>query len=202
MNKLIDKYKEIGALKSHVVLKTEEEWNCFHMELYRVLMYLSRHKKQAEDVKELSSPKAIFTKCVEILHEDYGKPLSAKVLAAAVGVSESTIYRMFQKQLGVSFISYLNTIRVNAACGFIENTDMSITEIADQCGFSSLSNFYRVFHEYKGQAPRAYRKEEGDTFFENKILRQNIMDLNRFQNFWELPYEREELLLYGTCTSF
>ena len=189
-----DGYPEAEMQKEHIVLKTEEDWNCYHMELYRVLMYLARHKRRREDTKEISSPKEIFTECIEILHREYGQPLNAKQLANRVGVSEPTIYRMFQKNVGVSFIHYLNSIRVNAACGYMENTDLSITEIADCCGFSSLSNFYRVFHEYKGLAPREYRKEEGKIPFNHKILRQNIMELNRFQSFWELPYDRKELL--------
>lgn len=195
MSQMMELYKERIKLKKQMVLKTEEEWNCFHMELYRVLMYLARHKKTTENAKEVSSPKVVFTKCVGILHREYGQPLSAKVLAERVGVSEPTIYRMFQKQIGVSFINYLNSVRVNAACSYMESTDLSIIEIADCCGFSSLSNFYRVFQAYKGQAPRAYRKEEGNTLLGYKITRQDIMDLNRFQGFWELPYDRKELLL-------
>ncbi len=195
MLQILEVFKEKKTQKRHVVLKTEEEWNCFHMELYRVLMYLAHHKRKTEDVKNVPSPKAVFTKCVEILHREYGQPLNAKILAERVGVSEPTIYRMFQKQVGVSFINYLNSIRVNAACGYMENTELSITEIADRCGFSSLSNFYRVFQAYKGQAPREYRKKEGTMLSWNKIMRQDIMELNRFQSFWELPYDRAELLI-------
>lgn len=195
MSKIIESYKEKKISKNQMVLKMEEDFNSFHMELYRVLMYLARHKRTAEVMKDLSSPKAVFTKCVEILHLEYGQPLTAKVLAERVGVSEPTIYRMFQKYLRVSFISYLNSIRVNAACGYIENTDMSITEIADCCGFSSLSNFYRVFHAYKGQAPREYQKYDGIMLVGNNRTKQNIMDLNRFQYFWELPYDKNDLLI-------
>jgi AraC-like DNA-binding protein/mannose-6-phosphate isomerase-like protein (cupin superfamily) len=195
MSQAIKTYKDILLQNRHIVLKTEEEWNCFHMELYRVLMYLASHKRKAEAAKNVSAPKSAFTECVEILHREYGQPLSAKILSERVGVSEPTIYRMFQKQLGVSFITYLNSIRVNAACGYMENKELSIIEIADCCGFSSLSNFYRVFHLHKGQSPRTYRKDKGDLLLGNDLTRQDIMELNRFQSFWELPYDRRELLL-------
>ncbi|MFV0362220.1 MAG: helix-turn-helix domain-containing protein, partial [Suipraeoptans sp.] len=195
MSQVMEAYKEMEIQNIHIVLKTEEEWNCFHMELYRVLMYLASHKRKIESAKNVSSPKAVFTKCVEMLHREYGQPLSAKILAERVGVSEPTIYRLFQKQLGVSFINYLNSIRVNAACGYLENKELSIIEIADCCGFSSLSNFYRVFHLYKGQAPTTYRKGKKNILSENNIIGQDIMYLNRFQSFWELRYDRSDLLL-------
>ena len=195
MSQIVEAYKDLGIENNHIVLKTEEEWNCFHMELYRVLMYLASNKIKTEDTLDVPSPSTVFTKCIKILHKEYGQPLSAKVLAERVGVSEPTIYRMFQQQVGVSFINYLNSIRVNAACGYIENTQLSITEIADCCGFSSLSNFYRVFQLYKGKAPKTYRKEKGNLRSGNYMTRQDIMDLNQFQSFWELPYDRKDLLV-------
>lgn len=177
------------------VLKNEEEWNCFHMELYRLMMYLARHKRKRADAEVADSPENAFTRCVQIIHQEYDTPLSAKVLAQRVQVSEPTVYRMFQKYLGISLTNYLNSIRVSAACGFLEKTDFSVTEIAERCGFSSLSNFYRVFRLYRGQAPKEYRKKGGS--IQQKIggTQQNIMDLNQFQGIWELPYTRDDLLI-------
>lgn len=71
---------------------------------------------------------------------------------------------MFHQWLGISLINYLNTLRVNIACGYLENTTLPVTEIAERCGFTSLSNFYHVFHLINGIAPNKYRKKPPEHF--------------------------------------
>lgn len=175
------------------VMKTEEQWYQYHMELYRILMFLSRHKRKAVKKNYPANPYAHFIQCVEIIHRDYEKPLCAKMLAEEVGFSEPTIYRLFQNHMGISFTNYLNSVRISAACGLIEHSDYNMTEIAQQCGFSSLSNYYRVFHQFTGMSPREYRKYRGTNHVLKKGLQKDILQLNWFQPFWELPYTYQDL---------
>lgn len=185
-------FKYVGRIP---VLKNESEWNSFHKELYNVLLHISEHKRESEDVKNMPAPNTHFTACIEILHREYHEPLNAAILAERVGVSEPTVYRMFQKYLGISLTDYLNSIRVSAVCGYLENTDYSIIEISSICGFSSLSNFYRVFNLYKGQTPKEYRKVKEGRPKLQKISQKDIMGMNHFRNFWQLRYSRDELLI-------
>lgn len=178
-----------------LVLQCEEEWNTFHMELYNVLRILSRHKKPKKEESTRSVSRELFAKCIQIVHEEYKQPLNAKILAKRVHVSEPTIYRMFHQWLGISLVNYLNTLRVNIACGYLENTRLSVTEIAEQCGFTSLSNFYHVFHLFNGIAPNQYRKKTAGNLPGKDLLHQDIMDFNQFQHFWELPYKKDDLLI-------
>lgn len=177
------------------VLQTEEEWNAFHMELYNVLRILSRHKQIKKEESTRSVSRELFSKCIQIVHEEYNRPLNSEILAKRVHVSEPTIYRMFHQRLGISLINYLNTLRVNIACGYLENTTLPVTEIAERCGFTSLSNFYHVFHLINGIAPNKYRKKTAGTLPRKELLHQDIMDFNQFQHFWELPYKKGDLLI-------
>jgi len=172
----------------------EEQWYQLHMELYRILMCLSRHKQPVKIINSSMRPFKRFIRCVEIIHQDYDKPLSVKSLADEIGFSEPTIYRLFQTHMGISFNHYLNSVRISAACGLIENSTGSMTEIAGQCGFSSLSNFYRTFRQFVGMPPREYRKAKGiNTGPAARWLQKDLLQLNRFKPLWELPYTREEL---------
>lgn len=178
-----------------LVLQSEEEWNEFHMELYNVLRILSRHKKpkKSEDIRSIS--RDLFSQCIQIIHNEYNQPLNASILAKRVHVSEPTIYRMFRQWLGISLTNYLNTLRINIACGYLESTCLSVTEIAERCGFTSLSNFYHVFHLFNGIAPKQYRKKAAGVLPKKEFLYQDIMDFNQFQHFWELPYTKDDLLI-------
>lgn len=174
-------------------LKTEQRWYEFHVELYQILASLAKYKSSNELTTPTKTPMSHFNRCVELIHEQYDQPLSTKVIAKEIGFSESTIYRLFQDYMGMSFVSYLNLVRISAACGLIEDGSLSIIEIAGRCGFSSLSNFYRAFHQFVGLSPRKYSQLKGINNQSIKGMQKDIMLLNRFQPYWDLPYTKEDL---------
>lgn len=176
---------------------SDASWYQLHRELYHILMYLSGHKEPAAGTAVPTGPMDRFIRCVEIIHSDYARPLTAGGLAEEIGFSEPTIYRLFQKHMGVSFNHYLNSVRISAACGMMDDSRLSMTEIAAQCGFLSLSNFYRAFHQFAGMSPRDYRRYRGVDRVGSRGLQRDIMMQNRFQPLWELPYGREELRRLG-----
>ena len=55
----------------------------------------------------------------------------------------------------MTFIQYLNTVRIAAALEKIKQGRMSMTEISDSCGFNSIRNFNRVFKKYTGYSPKS-----------------------------------------------
>ena len=177
------------------MLPTEEQWYEYQSELYRCLLYLSRHKVVGEKRtgKELVMDQ--FAECISTIHKEYANPINAGLLATKVSLSEPSIYRLFQKNLGVSLTKYIQLVRMNAVCAMLENTTTEITDIAYACGFTSLSNFYRVFHDFMGQTPNQYRKQRSNPHPKYMSMQQGIMGLNRFQSFYELPYTREDLLI-------
>lgn len=173
-------------------LKGEESWNRYHMYMYQLLMVLSRHtiaKKSGNRRKR----KDIDT-CIAYINTHLGETLHAGVLADLLQVSETTVYRLFSRQLGLSLNEYITVVRVEAVCRLLEETEEDITGIAYQCGFGGLSNFFRVFQKYVGTAPGEYRKNFRQSARHPLLQQPEIMKLNRFQNFYELGYSREELL--------
>lgn len=66
--------------------------------------------------------------------------------------------RWFKKSLGNSFVTYVNTARVEKACQLLSNSNISITDIAFSVGFESLSHFNRTFLKLKHVSPSQYRK--------------------------------------------
>ncbi len=67
-------------------------------------------------------------------------------------------YRMFKKHLGESFSVRLRRIRLAKSEQALKNSTASISEIAYQCGFASLSTFSRVFKAKVGLNPTTYRR--------------------------------------------
>ena len=90
--------------------------------------------------------------------ENWDKSFSVADIAKNCCVSESTIYHLFNKSLGQTPVSFVNSIRINIAIEHLENTDYSISRISELVGFNSENHFRRVFFDFTGTTPMKYRK--------------------------------------------
>src|ERR1700755_705799 len=87
-------------------------------------------------------------------------------LAKASGVSEAHFARSFKDAFGVPPHRYLLTRRIERASALLRDTDLSITEIAFQCGYESLGTFGRTFRDVTGESPGDLRAREKATPYE------------------------------------
>jgi transcriptional regulator GlxA family with amidase domain len=74
-------------------------------------------------------------------------------LARVSGVSDAHFARSFKQAFGVPPHRYLLTRRVERAMALLRDTELPITEIAFQTGWSSLGTFGRTFHDVTGESP-------------------------------------------------
>ncbi len=81
-------------------------------------------------------------------------------LARASGVSEAHFARSFKEAFGIPPHRYLLTRRIERATALLRDTDLSITEIAFQTGWSSLGTFGRTFRDVTGESPGELRARE------------------------------------------
>ncbi len=92
------------------------------------------------------------------LHNPENFTKSTSEIIGLVGYSYSYVASMFNKHLGCPFNRYFNLIKIDYAKRRLIDTDNSITEIAGQLGFVSLSYFNRLFKSAVGCSPSAFRK--------------------------------------------
>ena len=95
---------------------------------------------------------------IEYVTENWNRNFSVAELAKSVCVSESSLYHLFQRELGQTPVHFLNSIRINVAIEYLENTDYSISTISRMVAFRSENHFRRVFAEYTGMTPLKFRK--------------------------------------------
>jgi AraC-like DNA-binding protein len=79
--------------------------------------------------------------------------------AASCGLSAGHLSRLFHQSTGLTFQEYVRRFRLERACELLSGTNQSITEIAFESGFQSISQFHRSFRAVYGRAPLKYRKE-------------------------------------------
>ena len=98
-------------------------------------------------------------KVFHLIETSYNQPLTLEELASTADLSPKYFCRFFQNMTNKSPISYLNYYRIECACmKLINEPEVSITDIAYDCGFNDLSYFIKTFRKYKGTTPNKYIK--------------------------------------------
>lgn len=93
-------------------------------------------------------------KALEVVHAHLSDSGFGKdEFAAAMNVSPSLLYKKIKALTGQSPIELIKTIRLNAALELLQSHTYSVTEVSEQCGFSSINYFSTVFKKHFGKSP-------------------------------------------------
>jgi AraC family transcriptional regulator, regulatory protein of adaptative response / DNA-3-methyladenine glycosylase II len=99
--------------------------------------------------------------------------LSVEGLAARLGVSSRHVRRIFEAQLGVSPLQYVQTRRLHTAKQLLTDTDLAVTQVAFACGFASVRRFNAAFLQHYRLNPTALRKQgrAGETTGHSSVVK-------------------------------
>lgn len=106
---------------------------------------------------------ALNQKAIEFLNyinENYDKQINLKTMAETFGYSEGRCSYLFNSYVGVSFKSYLNSIRMQKALSMIATNNYTTAEIIEKSGFNSPVTFYRQYAKYKEKMAARHLTEE------------------------------------------
>lgn len=101
-------------------------------------------------------------KAIRVMRQTLETPLSAPELAARVALSARQLERRFKAELGVTPARYYLWLRINHAHRLLQQTDLSVAEVAACSGFGSLEHFSRVYRRFFDCAPSADRLQSRD----------------------------------------
>jgi AraC family carnitine catabolism transcriptional activator len=87
------------------------------------------------------------------------EPLPCAEIARRAGISMRQMQRLFAKAVGASPVRHYQFVRLTKAHALLQQTDLSVTEIAVSAGFASLEHFCRVYRRQFGCRPRDDRRQ-------------------------------------------
>lgn len=96
-------------------------------------------------------------KAVTYIHMHFRDNPSLGEVCSVANMSRTYFCRLFKEYTGVSFVEYMNTLKLNYARKLLHLSDLSVTEICFRSGFNSESNFLRVFKSEIGISPQKYK---------------------------------------------
>lgn len=86
--------------------------------------------------------------------------INAAMTAEQFHISKKYLSQFLKEQTGKSYTEYVEELRLNHAMKLLKTTELNITEISEQCGFSTANTFYKAFRRKYQLSPSAVRKEE------------------------------------------
>ena len=108
---------------------------------------------------KLSAEQVIVNAATSYLSHCLAAPPHLQELARKVGTYEKKLSQAFRKQLGKTVFEYLRDERVRMAQHLLDDTTLSITDIAAETGFSNPANFATAFRKKLGVTPTEYRNK-------------------------------------------
>ncbi|MGI6706599.1 MAG: helix-turn-helix domain-containing protein [Clostridia bacterium] len=94
---------------------------------------------------------------LQYIDNHYTRRITLEEAASQENLSPFHFSRLFKSTLGMTFKKYVNRVRINHAEALLQNSDLSITDIAFECGFESIRTFNRVYRSIKGASPSETR---------------------------------------------
>jgi AraC-like DNA-binding protein len=96
----------------------------------------------------------------------YKSHISLNQIVEIANLTPQAFCRYFKKHTDKTFVTFLNEVRINAACKMINSSDFkSFSDVSFQNGFENVTTFNRVFKKMMGKSPREYRHD-----FRNKLI--------------------------------
>ncbi len=103
---------------------------------------------------------ASVSAALDLTERRLAEPLGFAAIAAEVGMTERTLARRFQDELGMPWRDCLRRMRIIRAVEALADPQRQITQIAMDVGYSSSSAFNSAFLDFTGQTPTAFRNPE------------------------------------------
>lgn len=121
-------------------------------------MLLSEFLAEAELISDGGST-TLASEIVQYLSENFKKNISLHDIADSMGYNYQYLSRTFNKVFGINFKQMLNQYRLDHACALLQDTDLTVAQIAFESGFQSLRSFNQICLENFGKTPRELRSE-------------------------------------------
>lgn len=107
----------------------------------------------------------ILLASVAYIEQHFSEPISASDVAAHIPISYSHLARLFSHYMKSSVNTYITRVKIDRASHLLMTTDMSVNEIAQEIGYSSLSYFSNAFKNTLGQSPKEFRFRYKQRYF-------------------------------------
>jgi AraC-like DNA-binding protein len=161
--------KIIGAKKKQIIPILMEMLHQKDFDLFVSFMKICQHLVNDADTQWLNENVALKTfantnnarvmKLMDFIQANFRSEISLEQVASIADMQLHSFCRYFKNLTHRTFSVYLSEIRVDFACKLLRQSDMPVSQIALEAGFSNMSYFNRCFKKQHGVTPRDFRNK-------------------------------------------
>ncbi|WP_058306514.1 AraC family transcriptional regulator [Gracilibacillus massiliensis] len=156
---LIKKMSEVK--NDQVASEKEKEWGMKAL-LIQVLVLVNRlgQTSSQKAVNEKYDKTQHAEKIATYIQENFRKKMSIDRIAESLNLSKSYVSHVFKEMTGYTIMEYVMATRLQQVKFLLEvDEEKTLNQIADECGFESVSHFSRFFKANVGMTARQYRQK-------------------------------------------
>ena len=120
----------------------------------KISMYMENVSQEPEEQDE-----RVINGITRFMQEHLADEISLSVLSEEFHMNPQYISQLFKNEIGVGFLAYLTSIRMEKAKKLLLSTSLSIGEVAEQSGYGDYRVFTKVFKKSEGITPSQYRRD-------------------------------------------
>lgn len=130
------------------------------LKVLEILYYLLKEDiPELKDSHYLTSGQVAMARHVnDILTSDLSKHIAIKDIAVKLNVSETSLKNYFKEVYGTCISEYMKNKRMKFAADKLQNTSLSILDIANSVGYTNQGRFAKVFNDFYNMNPLEYRR--------------------------------------------
>lgn len=136
-----DVVKELSAMHS---LQNAFQW---------MLDFADRFEESGDIKRKISQQ---TKKILDYMNEHYAEQISLQDVAEYMGISGTHVSRLIKNDIGETFITLLNKIRIQESMRLLKSGGYKVYEIAEMVGYSNYAYFYQIFKKHAGVSPKDY----------------------------------------------
>lgn len=102
--------------------------------------------------------RSVIPQIMDYIHQNFDKEISLSGIAGQLRMDASYLSRSFKQEIGVAFMEYLLSLRIERAKYLLSKDAMTIQDVAQAVGYINVNSFIRIFKKHVGMTPGSYRE--------------------------------------------
>lgn len=127
--------------------------------LYEITDYFAEQFEEVMSAIGNSSRDSVLDDILYYIEHNYPSNIKLESIAALFGYNSSYLGKIFNKNVGESFNSYVDQVRIKHAIELLVENKHKVYEIAEMVGYKNVDYFHKKFKKYVGESPAEYRKK-------------------------------------------
>lgn len=148
-------------MREEFALRREDGVDMLRVLLERLCLLILREAERegnATPEKRTVEMRAALNQATQYVQYHFRSPITLADTAAQVHLSCNYFGELFHTHMGMTFLEYLRAQRISYACRLLSESSLSITEIARESGFRTVSYFAEIFRRQYGMTPGQFRR--------------------------------------------